>query len=175
MLMGSTCTRIVGLALGAAAATIVGCSSGKGGRTSAANPRNAIERVFQAHLPRSAANMRVEYEELMTSVVYGTFDCSESDLSGFLYESRLLPDQLTLGLNPPNGIQSTIPWWHPEGLKNVSGCEARWEAGEDVADCRFAAGRPGDGNATVYFMVVYENKKQTGFRSEVKADPNWPN
>jgi hypothetical protein len=130
--------------------------------------------VFQAHLPQSAANMHVETEELMTLVVYGTFDFPADGLRAFLKESRLLPDELTAGHNPLAAIQEKVSWWHPETLVNVSGVECSWQTDQDIADCRLAAGRPDGDRVTVYFMVVYEDKKQTGLRSDIKADPNWP-
>ena len=109
----------------------------------------------------------------MTLVVYGTFECSEDGLRAFLKESRLLPDELTAGLNPLPAIMEDSSWWHPEKLVNVSGVACYWETQQDVAGCSLAAGRPDGDRVTVYFMVVYEDKKQTGLRSDIKADPNW--
>jgi len=165
--------RLVSLVVTAAAVALLSCN-GKGPNTPTVPTRQTIENVFQAHLPQSAANMRVETEELMTLVVYGTFDCSADDLRAFLKESRLLPDELTAGLNPLAAIQQKASWWHPEKLANVAGVACSWEAHQDVANCCLAAGQPDGDRTTVYFMVVYENKKQTGLRSDIKADPNWP-
>ncbi len=119
--------------------------------------------------------MRIESKALMTLVIYGTFSCSETDLSDFLKRSRLLPDKLTAGINPLSQIGGPVPWWQPQELKGVSGTECNWEADPDIASCSLAAGRSDDKGATVYFMVVYEQKAQTGLSPEAKADPKWPN
>jgi hypothetical protein len=166
--------RFAGFALVAVAAAVAGCGSKKAAPAPVGNPRGTIEGIFQTRLPASATNAQAVSEQLMTLVFYGRFECSEKDLGTFLKQSKLLPDNLSAGLNPLASIELSAPWWGPKALSTVSGVECRWETGEDVAYCFLAAGRTGDGNAVVYFMVVYENKKQTGLRSEVKADPNWP-
>ena len=167
--------RFAGIALVAVAAAVAGCGSKKTAPAPVANPRGTIEGIFQAPLPASATNAQAVSEQLMTLVFYGRFDCSEKDLAIFLKESKLLPDNLSAGLNPLASVEPSAPWWAPKALSNVSGVECSWETGEDAANCLLAAGRTGNGNAIVYFMVVYESKRQTRLRSEVKADPNWPN
>ena len=141
---------------------------------STASAQSTVERVFQAELPQSTANLHVWSATLMTSVVHGRFECSEADFRRFLVASRLLPDRAEAGSNPLSNIrQSDLPWWKPELLQDVSGIECHWAAGTDVASCTLAAGRVGGGgNTIVYFMVVYENKKQTSLRPEVSADPD---
>jgi hypothetical protein len=165
--------RRVTFVLIVAATALAGCGSKQPRTPTAAESRRMIERVFQAHLPESATNVRADSDEVFTLVVYGSFQCSQQQLQTFLSESKLLPDQLRSGTNPLAGIQSGRSWWHPEQLNGVSGVKCDWEAGQDFADCYFAAGSAGADDVLVYFMVVYENKGQTAFRSEVKADPNW--
>ncbi len=111
----------------------------------------------------------------MTLVVHGKFECANADLGKFLQASALLPNMLQNGTNPLAKIQAfKLPWWQPTSLLDVSGVECDWEAGSDFASYTLTAGQSAQGGrTTVYFMVVYENKKQTGLRSNIKADPNW--
>ncbi len=149
-------------------------SSGPGPADSPPPPaKQTIEEIFQAHLPKSAANAKIVTLRFMTLAVNGTFECSEDDLKAFVRESKLLPDELEPGKNPLHA-RPRIEWWHPEALGDVSGAECEWEAGADVATCSLVAGRKkGATVMTVYFEVVYENKAQTGARPAVEGDPNW--
>jgi len=111
----------------------------------------------------------------MTCVVHGKFECSEPDLQKFLTASALLPDELEDGANPLKRIQAgKIAWWQPASLRDPSGIQCQWDAGDDVATCLLAAGESEESDlVTVFFMVIYEGKGQTGLRPTVKADPNW--
>jgi len=111
----------------------------------------------------------------MTLVIQGKFECATADLGTFLAASAMLPDELEDGTNPLAQVQQPdLSWWQPALLQDTSGVECAWESGADVASCRLAAGRSAQGDRTiVYFIVVYENKSQTGFRPDVKTDPNW--
>jgi hypothetical protein len=151
---------------------VCGCDSSKPTEVS---PESTIQKVFQAELPSSVTNCYVESTSLMTRVVQGRFECATSDLAVFLKASKLLPDELESGINPLANVQGfDIPWWQPASLRDISGVECDWDTGVDVASCTLAAGRNDQGKrTTVYFMVVYENKKQTGLRPEIKANPNW--
>lgn len=164
---------ITALAL-VAAGVFCGCARAPATRTGA-SAESAIRAVFQAALPLSATNSHVGSCSLVTRVVYGKFECSASDLPVFLAASSLLPDELEGGSNPLARIQeSSLPWWQPASLQDVSGAECDWDAGADAASCTLVAGRNARAErTTVYFMVVYENKSQTGLRPEVKAEPNW--
>jgi hypothetical protein len=134
-----------------------------------------IQNVFQAELPASATNPQVLTVRAMTAVVYGKFECSEPDLREFLGASALLPEKLANGANPLQRIQGhDIEWWQAASLRNPSGVQCQWDNGEDVATCMLAAGQSEESDlVTVYFMVIYEGKGQTGLRPAVKADPNW--
>lgn len=149
-----------------------GCKRGHG-TTPAADPCGTVERIFQARMPASATNVRVESESLFTTVFQGTFQCSLADLAEFLKTSRLLPDELEAGLDPFAGMQIDVPWWRAGDLADMSGALCDWRDGNEVASCRFARGRLPDGKVTVYFMVIYESDKATSRRPETHADPNW--
>jgi hypothetical protein len=137
--------------------------------------QSTIRRVFQTELPASATNAVVRSASLMTLVVHGRFECDRSALPDFLTGSALLPDELKAGANPLRRIQQpNLPWWQPASLQDASGIECDWDAGSSVASCSLATGtEPDVAGSVVYFMVVYENKNQTGLRPEVKADPDW--
>ncbi len=134
-----------------------------------------IRKVFQAELPASVTNAHTWAASLMTLVVHGRFECARPDVAKFLAASALLPNELKAGANPLRPIQQgNLPWWRPASLQDTSGVECDWDAGASVASCALATGtEPEIDHSVVYFMVVYENKNQTGLRPEVKADPNW--
>jgi hypothetical protein len=140
-----------------------------------AHAESTIRKVFQAGLPASATNAFVSSGSLMTLVVHGRFECDKSDLSSFLAESRLLPDELNAGVNPLRAIQQpSLPWWQPASLRAASGVKCDWDAGSDVASCTLVTGmEPENERLVVTFMVVYESKTQSGLRPETKVDPNW--
>lgn len=152
-----------------------GCAPAKRPSTAGASARATIEEAFQAEVPSSATNLHVWSESLMTLCVYGRFDCSAADLAEFLAASALLPDKLEGGTNPLADVQmADLPWWQPASLQRAGGVSCDWDAGPDVASCMLAAGRNDNGDGMiVYFLIVYENKNQTGLRPAVKADPNW--
>ena len=139
-----------------------------------AKAKALMQTIFQANMPPSAINHRYWSGTFMTTIMNGKFECTASDLDKFLAESKLLPDQL----NPEEGnnfkSQLNSSWFYPDNLKNRVGLNCDWDA-ESIASCSLTAGKKSDQDEliTVYFSIVFESRKATGLRPEIKMVPNW--
>ena len=133
-----------------------------------------IERIFQANLSPDTGEHKVLSRSIMTTVIQGRFETSETDLHQLLKDSKLLADTLEHENPFDRDTGAIVSWWEPSKLTNAKGLKCDWQDGLSLASCRLALGTlPGHAQPTVFFMVIFENMHQTGGEPTVKADPAW--